>query len=159
MTDQPAQVATEAHFARTEKIRTWLIRWMMAAAVAHFVAGAILPWLARQSWMDVYHQHIDQHFWQAAAPDAARAMQIWWISLFGPTVQTVGLWMAALTQLGNRYRSRLAWGWLLAGIVVWAPQDILISLQANATVHVWIDSLAVLTLIPPLLWLWRIDQT
>ncbi len=58
---------------------------------------------------------------------------------------------------GDRYRSRFAWTWLIAGILVWAPQDIAISLRANAWVHVWIDCIALLTMLPPLLGLWLFD--
>ncbi|MFZ6722675.1 cell division protein [Undibacterium sp. Ji49W] len=138
-------------------LRTWLIRWMYAAAMVHFVIGALLPWLANTGLVEVYHQHIERHFWPQAAPDAARTMQVWWMSLFGATVQTVGLWMGALVYLGNRHRSRFAWLWLMIGILIWAPQDMLISMQADMLVNVWVDAFAVLSMIPPLFILWKMD--
>jgi hypothetical protein len=52
----------------------------------------------------------------------------------------------------------MAWGWLITGIVLWAPQDMLISAQAQVWSHLWFDSLALLTLLPPLFWLYRHDR-
>ncbi len=80
------------------------------------------------------------------------------MALFGPTMQSLSLWMAALIYFGDHYRSRLAWGMLIAGIVVWAPQDILVSLRAECWTHVWVDGFALATMLPPLVWLWRLDR-
>ena len=142
---------------RQSSLRKWLIRWLYAAAFAHFIIGLLLPWISATGLVEVYHQLIESHFWPRAAPDAARNMQVWWMSLFGATVQTVGLWMGALIYLGNQHRSRFAWLWLMTGILVWAPQDMLISMQANMLINVWIDAVAVLSMIPPLFILWKMD--
>ncbi len=144
---------------QTEQSRLWLVRWLYVAAIAHFLIGVMLPWVSGLGVVEVYHQLVEQHFWPQAAPDAARDMQVWWLSLFGPTIQTVGLWMAALTYLGDKHRSRYAWLWLMAGILVWAPQDMWISMQAEMRVNVWIDCIALASLIPPLLLLWKIDAS
>lgn len=141
-----------------ESIRIWLVRWTYGAVVAHLLVGMLLPWIGSFSLFDGYHQGIESAFWQNGAPAAARAQQIWWISLFGPTVQGMSIWMGALACLGDRQRSAFAWGSLIVGIVLWAPQDMLISLRADAWVHVWLDSVAVLSMLPPLLWLWRHDR-
>jgi len=140
-------------------VRRWLIRWLYAAAFVHLLIGLLLPWLSTSSLLEVYHQLIELHFWNQAAPDAARNMQVWWMSLFGPTVQTVGLWMGALIYLGNQHRSRFAWLSLMLGILLWTPQDMWISMQANMLINVWIDGFAVLSIIPPLLVLWKIDAS
>ncbi|UUZ53114.1 hypothetical protein LP419_29710 [Massilia sp. H-1] len=42
--------------------------------------------------------------------------------------------------------------------MLWAPQDMLISLQANCWAHVWIDSFAVAAMLPPLIYLFIIDR-
>jgi hypothetical protein len=101
-------------------------------------------------------------FWHSALPApyaaAARAQQNWWISLFCATVQSLGLWMGALVHLGHKHRSAFAWGMLSAGLVLWAPQDIAISLQADCWPHVVVDLLAVAGMLPPMLWLWQHDR-
>lgn len=138
--------------------RVWLIRWMYATALVHLVVGLVLPWIGNLPVFDTYHRSIELAFWGTDAPAAARGQQVWWISLFGPTVQGLSLWMLALIYFGNRYQSRMAWGALIAGIVIWAPQDMLISLRADCWPHVWVDSFAVATMLPPLVWLWFIDR-
>jgi hypothetical protein len=141
-----------------EKYRPWIVKWMYGVAIGHFIVGAFMPWIGSLSMFDAYHRFIESQFWTHDAEQAARAQQIWWISLFGPTVQSVGIWMGALIYFGNRYRSNIAWGWLIVGTVVWAPQDMLISLRANAWIHVWIDCFALATILPPLAWLWMHDR-
>jgi hypothetical protein len=109
---------------------------------------------------DAYHRSVEHFFWpDGAAPPAARAAQVWWIALFGATVQSTALWMAALVHLGDRHRSAAAWAWLLAGLALWAPQDLALSIHARVWTHVLVDSLALLVLVPPLVWLWRHDST
>jgi hypothetical protein len=66
--------------------------------------------------------------------------------------------MGALAWMGDRQRNAFAWGALIAGIVLWAPQDILISLQAKCWAHVWLDSFAVAAMLPPLVYLFIIDR-
>jgi hypothetical protein len=60
--------------------------------------------------------------------------------------------------MGDRQRNAFAWGALIAGIVLWAPQDMLISMQAECWAHVWLDSFAVAALLPPLIYLFAIDR-
>lgn len=138
--------------------RPWLVRWMYAAALVHLLVGMALPWIGDLPMFDDYHRGIEAAFWGASVPAAARAQQVWWIALFGPTVQGMSLWMLALIHFGDRYRSRLAWGALIAGIVIWAPQDIVVSLRAGCWTHVWVDIFAVMTMVPPLAWLWFHDR-
>lgn len=131
---------------------------MAAICVGHLVVGVVLAWFMQSAVFEPYHRSVALHFWGDAAPAAARAQQVWWIALFGATMQSTALWMAALVYLGNRYRSAAAWAWLLAGLVLWAPQDMAISLQADAWIHVWIDGVALLMMVPPLVWLWQHDR-
>lgn len=142
----------------SESVRVWLIRWMYATALVHLAVGLALPWIGNLPVFDTYHRSIEAAFWGADAPAAARGQQVWWISLFGPTVQGLSLWMTALIYCGSRHQSRMAWGALIAGILIWAPQDMLISLRANCWTHVWVDSFAVATMLPPLVWLWLTDR-
>ncbi|WP_431824091.1 thiol-disulfide oxidoreductase DCC family protein [Burkholderia sp. F1] len=137
--------------------RRWVVRWMVGAAIIHVLVGAALSWMAGSTVFDAYHYGIERHFWAGMAPPQARGQQIWWISLFGATLQCAAIWMLALVHLGNRLRKRAVWGWLLAGLLVWAPQDMLISLQAHAGTHVAADVAALVSMVPPLAWLLRRD--
>ena len=143
---------------RLERFRPWVIRWMYGVVVGHLAVGMLLPWIADLAMLDAYHRRVEAGFWPHVAPAAARAQQVWWISLFGPTVQSLAIWMGALTHLGDRQRSSFVWMWLIAGIVIWAPQDMFISARAGAWIHVWIDSFALVTMLPPLVWLWCYDR-
>ncbi|VWC85397.1 thiol-disulfide oxidoreductase [Burkholderia lata] len=140
-----------------DAVRSIVVTWMYGAAIAHLLVGIAVPWVAGAPWLDTYHRVIELHFWAGAAPDPARVQQIWWMSLIGATVQCASVWMLALVHLGNRLRRREAWGWLLAGLLIWAPQDMLFSLQAHVSGHMAIDAAALVAMVPPLVWLWRRD--
>ena len=45
----------------------------------------------------------------------------------GATVQCASVWMLALVHLGNRLQKREVWGWLLAGLLIWAPHAVFIA--------------------------------
>lgn len=139
-------------------LRRTLIVWLYAAAIAHLFVSVILTWAGHSGLLDDYVRHIEQSFWSNTAPPPARAQQIWWIALFGATLQSYSLYMLALVHIGNRYKIASVWGWMMVGILVWAPQDMWISLQAGIWSHLWVDSIALLTLLPPLLWLYRLDR-
>lgn len=139
--------------------RLWLILWLYAVVAGHLLVGVLLTWMGNSDLLESYHRAVEQHFWSGAAPAVARAQQVWWIALFGATMQSTALWMAALVHLGHRLRSAAAWGWLLAGLALWAPQDMALSIQGGMWVHIWIDGFALLIMVPPLLWLWRHDRS
>ncbi|MCC2974808.1 TIGR01777 family oxidoreductase [Massilia sp. IC2-476] len=139
-------------------LRSWTIRWLYAVAAGHVLVGALLPWFAGAQVFGGYHGGIENAFWQAGAPLEARGLQVWWISLFGPTVQLMALFMIALIHLADRLRQPQVWLWMAAGLLLWAPQDILVSLRANVWPHLWIDLFALLVLVPPLLYLWQRDR-
>jgi hypothetical protein len=128
-----------------------LIYWMYAISLGHILVGLILAFCIHLPLFEDYHRMIESGFWPSTAPASARAQQVWWISLFGATIQNVGIWMAALIRLGELHRSRFAWLSLLLGIFIWAPQDIGISYAKGALIHIWVDLLALAIMIPPLL--------
>ncbi|WP_122417819.1 cell division protein [Pseudomonas viridiflava] len=139
-------------------LRRMLVTWLYAAALAHVLGAIVFTWAGFAGWLDGYLLTLDQAFWSGAAPAAARAQQTWWAALFGATLQTYSLYMLALVHLGNRLKGHLPWGWLMAGLLLWAPQDIAISLRADVWSHVWLDGAALLALLPPLFWLYRHDR-
>lgn len=142
----------------SERMRGWLVQWMYGVAATHFLVGLLLPWIGDLSLLDTYHLQVEAAFWSGQAPPPARAQQLWWMSLFGATLQALAVAMAALVHAGDRRHDSRIWGALILLIVVWAPQDMLISLRAACWTHIWIDCLAVLVMLPPLALLWVRDR-
>jgi hypothetical protein len=130
--------------------RKWLVRWMYASAVLHLLVGLALPWVAGAEALAWYHA--------ALGPEAVHSQQAWWMALFGPTIQCVGLWMLALTWFGDRRRDAAAWLWIAAGLLLWGPQDIMVSLRADVWPNVWIDLVTLALLLPAVWRLYSIDR-
>lgn len=143
---------------KRETLRTWAVRLTYFSIAAHLAVGMLLPLIASAAVFNSYHSGILHAFHGADIPAASRAHQVWWISLFGPTVQAAAVWMGALAWIGARQRNAMAWGALIAGMVLWAPQDMWISLQAGVWVHVWIDAFALACMLPPLCYLFYVDR-
>ena len=144
---------------RPSLLRPWAVRMVFAAVALHLVVGMALPVLVSWPFLDAYHDATAAAFWgRHGVPAAALAHQRWWMALFGPTVQAAAIWMGALAWLGARHRIPFAWGALMAGLLLWAPQDMAISLQAGAWHHVWLDSLALAGMLPPLAYLFVVDR-
>lgn len=137
-------------------LRPWIIYWMYLITVGHFACGILLAWFSNLSVFDNYHHAILMRFGELS--NNARALQVWWISLFGATIQNLAIFMGILTYIGNKQRAAFIWVWMIIGLIVWAPQDMLISLQANLWLHVWIDLTALFVMIPSLAILWWIDR-
>ena len=137
--------------------RTWLVRWIYVVVAAHLVAGVLLPLYAGAAMAEPYRRGIENFFFSAEAPPAAKALQVWWLSLFGPTVQAAAIWMAGLAIMGDKQENAFAWAMLIVGLLVWAPQDMLISARAHCWINLWIDALALVAMLPPLVWLCKRD--
>jgi len=143
--------------ANYQNLRYWLIVWMYLIAFGHFAVGVLLAWFSGLEIFNQYHQSILDQF--AIVHASAQNLQEWWISLFGATVQNLAIFMGVLTYLGNKLRSATVWMWMIIGLVIWAPQDMLISLRIDFWLHVWIDVVALVLMLPPLIALWLIDRT
>jgi len=140
-------------------LRKSLVGWLYVVAVMHWGAGVIMVWFADAPFFAVYHQSIVAGFgFQQELPQAS-ALQVWWFSLLGATLQAFSLLMLALVHIGSRHGLSAIWGWLILGILVWAPQDIWVSLQQQTWLHVWVDGSALLVMLPPLSVLWWIDHS
>lgn len=137
--------------------RLWVV-WLYAVAIAHLLGGVLLSWAGHSGLLDSYLSSVEHAFWSSDVPAAARAQQVWWVALFGATLQAYAFCMLALVHIGNTLKQPMAWGWLMAGLLLWAPQDILISLSAGMASHLVVDLLALLVLLPPLFWLYRHDR-
>lgn len=139
--------------------RKALVAWLYAMALVHLFVSIVLTWAGHSGMLDGYLHTLDHAFWAAdTLPVAAREQQLWWLAVFGATLQSYSLYMLALVHLGNRFKTPIAWGGLIAGIVLWAPQDLWFSLDAKLWLNLWIDGVALLTLLPPLFWLYRHDR-
>ena len=144
--------------ASSSSLRPALVLWLYAAAITHILAGLTLTWAGDSGLLDGYLQVLELSFWGAdAVPTAGREQQVWWLALFGATLQSYSLYMFALVHLGNRLKAPAIWGWLIAGILLWAPQDMWLSAQQQVWSHVWLDGFALLVFLPPLFWLYRHD--
>lgn len=140
-------------------LRPALVLWLYAAAIVHILAGLTLTWAGHSGLLDGYLHTLELAFWGAdAVPAAGREQQVWWLALFGATLQSYSLYMLALVHLGNRLKAPAVWGWLIAGILLWAPQDMWLSAQQQVWSHLWLDGFALLVLVPPLFWLYRHDR-
>lgn len=143
----------------TTPLRTWAVRAVYAAVALHLLVGMLLPLLVNLPVLDDYHRAIVAGVWgNQPAPAPALALQRWWMALFGPTVQAAAVWMGALVWIGDRQRLPPAWGALSAGLLLWAPQDMWLSLRAGAWSHVWLDSAALAGMLPPLVYLFFNDR-
>lgn len=140
----------------TKTLRTWLIRWIYLLTFSHFVAGILLTWFANLALFDHYHHSILVQF--AILSDAARQLQIWWLSLFGATLQNLAIFMGILTFVASKQRIAYIWAGMIAGLIVWAPQDMLISMQIDLWIHVWVDALVLVLMLPPLIVLYWLDR-
>lgn len=143
----------------TTLLRTWSVRAVYAAVALHLLVGMLLPLLVNLPVLDDYHRAVVAGVYGSQTASApALALQRWWMALFGPTVQAAAVWMGALAYIGDRQRLPVAWGALIAGLLLWAPQDMWLSLRAGAWSHVWLDSAALAGMLPPLVYLFFHDR-
>ncbi len=140
----------------TKTVRTWLICWIYLLTFGHFAAGILLAWFSNLSLFDHYHESILDQIGDFSV--TAHQLQVWWLSLFGATLQILAILMGGLTYVGRKQRRAVVWGWMIVGLILWAPQDMLISLRIDLWLHVWVDSIVLLLMLPPLIILWCIDR-
>jgi hypothetical protein len=138
--------------------RRWFIYWLYFMAVLHLLAGVLMTWAASSQGLDEYHKTLLAQFWAERIPVQGLVLQQWWFSLFGATLQNLAILMLLLVYAGNRYKDPAIWLGIIFGLLIWAPQDIVVSLEMNIWVHLWVDLFALLLLVPPLLGLSWIDR-
>jgi hypothetical protein len=137
-------------------LRPWLIVWMYLITFSHFACGILLAWFSNLTFFDQYHQTILEHFGELSVH--AHKLQVWWLNLFGATLQNLAIFMGVLTYVGSKKNNAYVWTWMIVGLVLWAPQDMLISLRIDLWLHVWVDSIVLLIMLPPLIILWWNDR-
>lgn len=138
--------------------RIFALSVLYAAAALHMLVALGLLFFAGSDLLMPYHQQILPAFFAGKIIAESMDLQIWWMQLFAATLECLSLWMAALIWLGARYRASAAWLMLILGLLIWAPQDILISLRAGIWMHVWVDLAVVALMLPPLIYLYQADR-
>lgn len=136
--------------------RKWLIYWMYFVAFGHFIGGVLVSWFSNAEFFNGYHNEIVARFGTVNAQ--LHGLHIWWLNLFGATLQNIAIYMGVLVHVGNKTRSALVWIWMAIGLIIWFPQDIIISMRINLWIHVWVDVVAMLILLVPIMLLWAIDK-
>jgi hypothetical protein len=90
--------------------RDKVVLYLYAAGLAHCLVGLILTWAGGLGWFDGYLGLVELRFWGTElAPAPARTQQIWWLALFGATLQSYSVYMLALVHIGNRLKTPMAW--------------------------------------------------
>lgn len=140
----------------TKTLRAWLICWIYLLTFGHLAGGVLLAWFSHIAVFDHYHQSILAQIGDFSA--AAHELQVWWLSLFGATLQNLAIFMGVLTYVASKQRNAFIWAWMIVGLILWAPQDMLISLRIDLWLHVWVDSIVLLLMLPPLIILWWVDR-
>jgi hypothetical protein len=138
--------------------RRWLVLWLYAIAAGHLIGAFIMTWFPDLPLLDTYHQGVLASFGLSPDQLSPKALQLWWMGLFGATLQAFSLFLLGLIYCANRHRIAGIWLFLAAVLLWWAPQDIYISLQKNVWSHLWVDLAAMAVLLPPLIALAIIDR-
>jgi hypothetical protein len=134
------------------KIENLLEKWLLLLAYGHIAAGIAIPVVAYSSVFDYYSCLLQAAFWPAQpVPMATIEFQRWFAALFGPTIASVGVVMVYLVKAGIKSAEIWPWNAILVALAVWAPGDIYISLMRNFWLHVQIDVVTLLTIVPPVL--------
>jgi hypothetical protein len=142
-----------------EKWRLWLVSWLYLVAFGHFLIGVAIAWFMHLPYFADYNQEVLSKFWPgSSAPVGTLDLQIWWINLFGATLQNMAILMLLLIYVANRLRLPVVWGGMIAALLLWAPQDMWISARRELWLHLWADLVALLVMVPPLIVLWCADR-
>ena len=142
--------------SKHQTLRYWLIVWMYLITFGHFAGGVLLAWFSHFSFFEHYHQSVLSQIGDFSV--TSHQLQVWWLSLFGATLQNLAIFMGVLTYVASKQRNAFIWLWMIIGLVIWAPQDMLISLRIDLWLHVWVDSIVLLMMLPPLIILWWVDK-
>lgn len=130
----------------------FLQNWLLLLAWLHLATGLAIPVIAHSAQFGHYSALLQAEFWPGQMlPPETLAFQRWIVSLFGPTLASVGVVMIYLVRAGIRSDDAWPWNAILLALAVWAPGDIYISLLRDFWLHVWIDALALLAIVPPVL--------
>jgi hypothetical protein len=80
--------------------RIWCIHWLYLAATGHFVVGLLMAWWGDSVSFNRYNQIALENF-ILIDNSSAKELHIWWLAIFGATLQAFSILLAALVYLGN----------------------------------------------------------
>jgi hypothetical protein len=126
--------------------------WLIAVGAGHVVIGIAMPLLLATRFGDDYLTHLWRAFYAGAPPDAAtHALVRWLIVLLGAMIAGWGILIAGLAHVAVLRRTRGPIEVLLIALLVWAALDIGWGLHAGVMLHVIVDTLALVAIVPALL--------
>lgn len=132
------------------------IRCLYLAAAGHFVVGLLATWFGDSILFSLYSQSTLGKF--GLIDRSSIELQLWWLAIFGATLQAFSILLFTVIYAGDRYKDNRIWLLIVIAILIWAPQDIYFSLRKNIWLNFWVDLAAVMTLLPPLIFLIKRDQ-
>ncbi len=138
------------------RLHDMMEKWLLLLAYGHIVAGVAIPFVAYSTAFNYYSALLQQAFWPAqTVPGATVEFQRWIVALFGPTIASVGVVMVFLVKAGAKNAQPWPWNAILTALAVWAPGDICISLMKDFWLHMQIDVVVLLAIVPPV---WHLKQ-
>ncbi len=138
-------------------LRIWCIRWLYLVVLGHFLVGLLMTWCGDSILFEAYNSSVLKKFLLIDS-QAAELLQVWWIAIFGATLQAFSILLMGLIYLGNHGKNHRVWLLIVAAIIIWAPQDIYFSWVHEIRMNLWVDIIAVMVLLPPLLFLISSDR-
>ena len=126
---------------------------MFLFAILHILTGLGMTWWGDSLVFETYHQMV-----LTQIPNAGRTLEQVWFSLFGATLQLVGMMLLALIYCAQKFRSAKLWTFLIVGLCLWAAQDIFLSLRYALWLNVVVDLAALLWSVPCLVCLVLFDR-
>ena len=124
-------------------------RILQIIAMLHIVAGLFFPWIVISAWFGAYRQHVQLVF--HAEGIGAMQQAEFLMAIFGPTIASWGvLFLYAVNSAFSR-PSPQAWWFMLTACLVWAPYDSVYSLQQGVYLNAYINAVAFVAMMVPLL--------
>lgn len=132
--------------------RSLAIGWLNIIMVAHLLGGFAVSWCTQSGVFSSYHEQVLSAFNLIQSTQAAELHE-WWLNLFGATFQAFSAVSLLLIYVAKQRANAVVWGLFALTILGWAVQDVTISARIQFTLHYWVDAIAVLILVPPMLYL------
>lgn len=124
-------------------------RILQIIAILHIVAGLLFPWIVASHGFDAYRHHVQLVF--DAEGYGAEQQAEFLMAIFGPTIASWGvLFLYAVNSAFSR-PSPQAWWFMLTACLVWAPYDSVYSLQQGVYLNAYINAVAFVAMMVPLL--------
>jgi len=137
--------------------RALSIRWLYLVTIGHFVVGFLMSWFGDSILFGSYNQIAIENFLLADS-QSVYELQVWWLAIFGATLQAFSILLAALIYLGDQHKNHRVWLLIIISLVIWGPQDIYFSAIKHIWINVWVDVAALACLLPVLVFLIVCDR-